>query len=102
MNVTAENVAGVAGNASMVQLVTLIFLGVIAVCAILYVVRWIIDLKLGTMPQDIKEIKQQVAEIPIIKEKMWGSEEIEKSMQIFCLNKCQNFKPRNRGVIDGN
>lgn len=64
--VTVENVAQTSQNPTALMYVVLIFLGIIAMGVIISVVRWIVDIKTGTLPNDIKELKGQVGAMAIL------------------------------------
>lgn len=45
------------------QFIVVLSLGIVTVALLLYVTRWLIDQKVGELPQDIKEIKRELQEI---------------------------------------
>ena len=59
-NITPEHLVTVTQGATPVQIVTLVVLGVIALGVVIGIVKWAIDLKLGTLPQDLKEIQKSL------------------------------------------
>ena len=66
------------------QIITLVLLGVIAIGVIIGVVRWVIDLKLGTLPQDLKEIRLSLgtlkSDMVRLESKLWSTDDIQRAM----------------------
>ena len=85
MNVTPEQVGTVVQGASPVQIIILIFLGVIALGVIIAVVKWVVDLKTGTLPQEIKEIKKSLDEMRLmftqVESKLWTRDDMEREIK---------------------
>ena len=83
-NVTPEHLASVTYGATPVQIITLVVLGVIALGFIVGIVKWVIDLKLGTLPQDLKDIQRSLETLKNdmirLESKLWSTEDIEQAM----------------------
>ena len=81
MNVTPEQTATLIQGMTPVQAIIMILLGVIAIWGIISIVRWIIKIKIGTLPEDIREIKKQMgqnAETLIKMEgKLWSESKVK-------------------------
>ena len=81
MNVTPEQAAAVATGATPVQILTMVFLGIIVLWILICIVRWVIKLKIGTLPDDIKEIKGTMNEnaktLIEMKGKLWSEEKVK-------------------------
>lgn len=93
-NVTPEHLVTVTQGATPVQIVTLIVLGIIALGVIIGVVRWVIDLKLGTLPADLKEIRQSLgtlkADMVRLESKLWSTDDIEQAMKATIAEHIEN------------
>ena len=84
-NVTPENLVTVTQGATPVQIVTLVFLGVIALGIIFAMVKWVIDLKMGTLPQDLKDIQKSLDALKDnmrrLEGKLWDKEDIQREFR---------------------
>lgn len=80
-NITPEHLVTVTQGATPAQIVTLILLGVIALGAIVGIVRWVIDLKVGTLPADIAAIRNDLTDLKLkladIRGELWSKEEVD-------------------------
>lgn len=80
-NVTPEHLVTVTQGATPVQIVILILLGVIALGVIISVVRWVVDLKLGTLPADIAAIRKELTDlgrqITKIQSELWSKDDVD-------------------------
>lgn len=80
-SVTPEHLVTVTQGATPLQIAILILLGVIAFGFIFMVVRWVIDLKLGTLPADIaaisKELKDLDLQISDLRGAMWSRDQVD-------------------------
>ena len=83
-NITPEHLVTVTQGATPVQIVTLVVLGVIALGVVVGIVKWVIDLKLGTLPQDLKEIQKSLdalqKDMVRLDSKLWSTEDIQQAM----------------------
>lgn len=83
--VTPEQIVAVTDGATPVQIVILIVLGVIALGVVIGIVRWVIDLKLGTLPHDISTIRESLlnlkTEIAKIEGKLWSKDDIQREIK---------------------
>lgn len=81
---TPENIELLMQGATPIQLLTMIFLGVICLALIIGIVKWVVDIKTGTLPQDIKEIKNVLNESAIkmaqMESKLWSHEDIARDI----------------------
>ena len=84
-NITPENLITVTQGATPVQIATLILLGVIALGVIIGVTKWIVDLKLGTLPHDINTIRDSLVELDKklveIDGKLWSDDDIRREIK---------------------
>ena len=84
-NITPEHLVTVTQGATPVQIVTLVVLGVIALGVVVGIVKWVIDLKLGTLPQDINTIREALetlkTDIARLEGKLWDKEDIQREMK---------------------
>lgn len=82
--ITPENLVTVTQGATPVQIVTLVLLGIIALGTVVGIVKWIIDLKLGPIPQDLKEIQKSLeglkSDMIKLDSKLWSTEDIAQAM----------------------
>ena len=83
--VTPEHLVTITQGATPVQIVILVLLGIIALWTIISVVRWVIGLKLGTLPQDLKEIQKSLdtlkTDMARLEGKLWDKEDIQREMK---------------------
>ena len=79
-NVGAEHLVTVTQGATPLQIAILVLLGIIALGFIFMVVRWVIDLKMGTLPADIatisKELKVLALQISDLRGDMWTRDQM--------------------------
>lgn len=79
--ITPEHLVQVTQGTTPAQIAILILLGIIAFWAIISVVRWVIDLKMGTLPKDIanisKELKELGLQISDLRGDMWSRDQID-------------------------
>lgn len=83
-NITPEHLVTVTQGATPIQIVTLVVLGVIALGVVVGIVKWVIDLKLGTLPQDLKEIQKSLDTLKNdmirLDSKLWSEADIQQAM----------------------
>lgn len=83
-SITPEHLVTVTQGATPVQIITMILLGILALGTIIAVVRWVIDLKLGTLPQDLKDIRTSLDtlknDVTKLDAKLWSDGEINTAM----------------------
>ena len=83
-NITPEHMVTITQGATPVQIITMVLLGILALGAIIAVVRWVIDLKLGTLPQDLKEIRTSLDtlknDVTKLDSKLWSDGDIKQAM----------------------
>jgi len=62
----------------------MVLLGIIAFGAVIAVVRWVIDLKLGMLPQDLKEIRASLdtlkTDMTRLDSKLWSEADIQQAV----------------------
>jgi len=84
-NITPEHLVTVTQGATPVQIITLVVLGIIAFGFIFAFGKWVIDLKLGTLPQDLKEIQKSLdtlkTDMARLEGKLWDKEDIQREMK---------------------
>ena len=82
--VTTENVNTLVQGATSVQIVILVFLGIIACGVIFFLFKCVIDLKVVTFPQDIKEIKDSLNENKLkmaqMESKLWSHDDMAREI----------------------
>lgn len=61
--ISIQDGAGLITGMTPYQLMTVIALSCIAIAGLLWVVRWLIDERVGDLPQDIKDIKRELQDI---------------------------------------
>ena len=80
-NVTPEHLVTVTQGATPVQIVTLVVLGVIALGVVVGIVKWVIDLKVGTLPADISAIREDLTALKLqlsdIRGELWSKDEVD-------------------------
>lgn len=83
-NVTPEHLVTITQGATPVQIITMVLLGILALGTIIAIVRWVIDLKLGTLPQDLKEIRTSLDtlknDVTKLDSKLWSDADIQRAM----------------------
>ena len=83
-NVTPEHLVTITQGATPVQIITMVLLGILVLGAVIAVVRWVIDLKLGTLPQDLKEIRTSLDalknDVTKLDSKLWSDSDIKRAM----------------------
>lgn len=83
--VTPEQIIEVTQGATPVQIATLVLLGVVAMGVIIGVVKWVIDLKLGTIPNDLTGIRESLAsikgDIGRLEGKLWDEGQIQREIK---------------------
>lgn len=83
--VTPEHLVTVTQGATPVQIVTLVLLGIIALGTVVGIVKWVIDIKLGTLPQDLKDIQKSLdalkTDMARLEGKLWDKEDIQREMK---------------------
>ena len=83
-NITPEHLVTVTQGATPVQIITLVVLGIIAFGVVVGIVKWVIDIKLGTLPQDLNAIRQSLGDLKSdmvrLDSKLWSTEDIAQAM----------------------
>ena len=84
-NVTPEHLVTITQGATPAQIGTLVFLGVIAFGIIFAMVKWVIDLKMGSLPQDLKDIQKSLDALKYnmrgLEGKLWDKEDIQREQR---------------------
>ena len=79
--VTPEHLVTVTQGSTPVQIAVLFLLGVIAFWAIFSTVKWVINLRVGTLPDDITAIRENLTDLKVqlsdIRGKLWDKEEVD-------------------------
>ena len=79
-NVTPEHIVNLTQGTTPTQIVILVLLGIIALGVIVGIVKWVIDLKIGTLPADITEIRNSLSdlrtELATIQGKLWSKDDV--------------------------
>ena len=96
MSITPEHVGDMTAGITPVQIVILIFLGILILIGIINLVKWMIDIKIGTIPNDIKNINDDIKQLNDtvseklnnldksvieITSKLWSKGDIEKEIE---------------------
>ncbi len=83
--VTPEHLVTVTQGATPVQIVTLVVLGIIAFGVVVGIVKWVIDIKLGTLPQDLNAIRHSLGDLKNdmvrLDSKMWSTDDIQREIK---------------------
>jgi|GEM_PF-6666765 len=86
MNIEPEHVANLAHGVTAVQIVILILLGIAAGGSLILVVRWVVDIKVGPLPADMKEIKDALGDLrermTQIEGKLWSDDKIHREIKL--------------------
>ena len=84
-NLTPEHLVTVTQGATPLQIVILILLGVIALCFTFWLVKWVIDLKMGTLPNDISKIRESMATLQAdlnkIEAQLWSPNDVQREIK---------------------
>ena len=80
-NVTPEHLVTITQGATPAQIAILALLGVIAFYAVISVVKWVVNLKVGTLPADIAAIREDLTALKLqlsdIRGELWSKEEVD-------------------------
>lgn len=80
MNPTPEHLVAVTQGATSTQIAILVLLGAIAVIGIVWLCKWLVDLKMGTLPADISRISESLSalrtEMATIQGKLWSKDDV--------------------------
>ena len=83
-NATPEQLELLIQGSTPTQLLIMAFLGIICIGIIIGLVKWVVDIKTGTLPQDIKEIKsalnENVVKMAQMESKLWSHEDIARDI----------------------
>lgn len=83
--VAPEHLVTLTQGATPLQIVTLVILGVIALGVIIGIVKWVIDLKLGTLPADISKINDTLSGLKSnlvrVEDKLWNDTDIRREIR---------------------
>lgn len=99
--VTPENIVKVTQGATPSQIVILVLMGGLFVCAIVAFVNWIVNIKIGELPKDMKEIKGKLDVLSQqqtrIEGRLWSEKEINDAIAV-CILRHQNDCPARKGA----
>lgn len=99
-HITPENMQLLVQGSTPVQIFTMIFCGIIALALIIAIVKWVVDTKLATMPQDIKEIKVALTETTVkiaeVQGKLWSHDEIAREIACAVKDHALDCPARNK------
>lgn len=80
-NVTPENLVTITQGATPLQIAILVILGIIALGVVIGIVKWVIDIKLGTLPADISAIRKELKELGLqiakLQGDLWSKDEVD-------------------------
>lgn len=97
--VTPDNIVKLTTGASPVQIVILILFGCIFFWAIIWSVNWLINIKMGDLPKDVKEIRERLATIQQqqtrIEGRLWTEKEVNDAITT-CILRHSNECPARR------
>ena len=92
--VTPERLVTVTQGATPAQIITLVLLGIIALAAVIYVVKWVVDTKLGTIPGDLAEIRKGQLDINTklgdLRSELWSKDEVDNRISAAILKHTEN------------
>ncbi|MCQ2377757.1 MAG: hypothetical protein MJ016_00915 [Victivallaceae bacterium] len=73
-------------GATAAQIATLVFLGILACVGIVWLVNWIISVKVGSLPSELVAIKTQLEKLTVkiteIEGKLWSTERVKNEIKI--------------------
>jgi hypothetical protein len=96
--VTPDNIVKLTQGASPVQIVLLILFGCLFFWCIIWSVNWLINLKMGELPKDIKEIKQKHDELKngliSIENRMWSKDDFRDTVNLCILEHAKECPAR--------
>lgn len=79
--VTPEHLVQVTQGTTPVQIVILILLGIIVLGVVIWIVKWVIDIKVGTLPGDIAAIRKDMSDLKLqltkLQGELWSKEEVD-------------------------
>jgi len=103
-DIQPEHIQMLVQGATPIQIIIMIFLGIIALGIIVWIVKWIIDLRVGTLPQDIKEIKNSLNETNMrmtqMESKLWSHDDIAREISSVINQHMATCPARNRRELN--
>ena len=79
-NVTPEHLVTVTQGATPLQIVILILLGALAIIGVVWLCKWLVDLKMGTLPTDISKINDSLttlkSDFSKMNGKLWSKDDV--------------------------
>ena len=80
-NVTPEHLVTVTQGATPLQIVILILLGALAIIGVVWLCKWLVELKMGTLPADISKINDSLttlkADFSEMNGKLWSKDDVD-------------------------
>lgn len=58
--VTPDHLVTITEGATTIQIITMIFVGVIAICFVIVVVKWVVGVQLGSIPTELTAIRTEL------------------------------------------
>ena len=82
--VTPENIVKVAQGATPLQIIILVILGALFFWAIVWSVNWLVNIKMGELPKDIKETKESLEQLNnrliSMEGRMWSKDDLHNAV----------------------
>ena len=92
-NLAPEHLVTITQGATPVQMVILGLLGIIALGVIIAVVKWVVDLKVGTLPNDLAAIRAELNNMRLqlaeLRGDLWSKDEVKNLINAAILEHVQ-------------
>ena len=92
--VTPEHLVTVTQGATTTQLITMAFVGVIAICFVIVVVRWVVSVQLSSIPSDLAAIRKELFDLAKLVSKlqgdMWSPKQMDDHIKSAILAHAEN------------
>ena len=98
--VTPDNIVKLTQGASPVQIVLLILFGCLFFWCIIWSVNWLINLKMGELPKDIKETKENLEQLNSrlisMEGRMWSKDDLRNAVNLCIYEHTKECPARKR------
>jgi hypothetical protein len=98
--VTPEGIVKVTQGATPVQIVILVMLGCLVFWAIMWGVNWLVNVKIGELPKDIRESKESLeqlnARLISMEGRMWSKDDLRNAVNLCIYEHTKECPARKR------
>ncbi len=97
---TPENIVKITQGATPLQIIILVLLGCLFFWAVIWCVNWLINLKMGELPKDIKETKESLAQLNnrliSMEGRMWSKDDLRNAVNLCIYEHAKECPARKR------